>query len=157
MDWLQRELEEVSEKDIQPPDNELEDGDVVVGTLEDPEIKKIYLLYSQAVAVLKQLEKEIAHAKIDLVEEESSEEHDSANCNLCGLELELSRRKKVVKFLTLLWWTCLWSELSEDVQRRVDAVEKWGIRKDWQIVLIKQDNPEGNFLEVILRNLAIPN
>lgn len=148
MNWLREGLEGISESDIEIPNGEVEDGEKVVGILESIEVRKLHELRRRLVHDMNKLKKDAMHKVIDTIEDELSEDHNSLTCENCALsrQFELLNHKR--EALDILFWTCLRHELSEDVRIQSDDMMSTGvgIRKDWQIVLLKSVSPLAGIL-----------
>lgn len=154
MNWLREELGKISEDEIEVPNNELEDGDKAVGTLESIEARKIHELRSRVIRDMTQQLKDASHKAIDAIEEEMSGDHDPASCERCVLRRQLELLKDKKDMLDKLFWSCVRHELSEDARIESDKMgsDGVGIRKDWQIVLTKREVSLGG----ILLGLGLP-
>ena len=148
MNWLRKELEEISEDQIEVPNHELEDGDKAVGTLESIEARKIHELRNRVIRDLTQQLKDTSHKMIDAIEEEMLDDHDPATCERCTLRRQLELLKDKKDMLDKLFWSCVRHELSEEARIKSDKMgsDGVGIRKDWQIVLTKQESTLGGIL-----------
>ena len=144
LEWLQEQLGNISEGEIDPPTGELEDGERVVGTLESTEARKVFEFRNRVTREMSGLVKEDVEMRSH-GQEEGSDDHDPATCELCriGRRLELLKEKK--EMLDKLFWCSVLQDLSEEahIEFREMGYDGVGIRKDWQIVFFKQENPSG--------------
>jgi|SRR3989344_2971080 len=137
-------MSEVSLKGIKSPDDELEEGDRVVGVLSD-DIKRLHFVMGSSIdrniEMCKSLQKEFD----GLEESEISEERLTQarqECLFAHLECD---------FLKSAFWTCVKFEFPELV-----GVRGVAIRKDWQVVVTMDPSAKfGKALSEFLSSMSL--
>lgn len=152
MDWLRTEINNISEKDIISPDCEVRDGEVVIGTVESLEIKKIY-------TVLEKLRKEgeniiKENPMLEMFLDGISTRDPKKLKKLEGLKRQLEVNATKIKTLSKLMWTSIRFEISEEqhVKNEEAGHDSVGVRDDWQIVSFED---EGLEIGSIIRHVVV--
>lgn len=145
MNWFRDEMSKISEDDIKAPEREVGKREVVIGTLESIEVKKIHVLRHCVSHELIDLVKVATIKAIQHAVEHSSVEHDPETCEGCAVVRDVSILKEKADLVDNLFWACLKSELPKDALYRLlqDMDAGIGVRKGWKIVLIPQEDPLG--------------
>jgi len=149
MDWLCEEMKKIPESEIVTPDNEVGEGEKVLGVLEDVEVRKIYELRSRLNIELSQKMDEIPLLLRGSIK--AGAEHDSETCKGCILGREISFLRMRMVLVELLLSTCLLEELSQEavIELVKKKKEDIGIREGWKIV-IPVDEDEGMPEEMLM-------
>ncbi|MEK7585122.1 MAG: hypothetical protein AAB455_01220 [Patescibacteria group bacterium] len=138
--WLRAELEKVSATAIKAPDKEIEEGETVIGTLDDLDTRKMFALRGIIGDVIDSKKKELRHLMVDNPDHQL-ERHPSSTCQICSKVQTLTMLIEKVRLVDTLFWTGLKCELDDN---GVAAYLKGGavaIRKGWKIVACKPDSP----------------
>ncbi len=152
MEWFRNEMEEIGSKDITPPNHEIQAGEVVIGQLTDPELKKMFTLNSALKDGVTQVLREIQHQIIDHERGSESPEDHERRCPACSQAHKNSRTVGRAKFVDVLFWESVRQELDDEGLKKLMRIEMRGgtigLTKKWEIVAVPPE-PRPSLIELL--------
>ena len=157
MKWLDailKQMESFKRSDLKGPKGDVNDGEVVIATLEDDGLRRLFTLYQRKGDEIREMTKKAMHASIDDLSDD--EGHDPKTCPGCKLRREIGLMTSHSDILAKIFWTELRTFLTPE--QLASGEEKTGssdigIRKDWKIVAIPQRRLGGMVQIASLRDL----
>ncbi|MCC6290867.1 hypothetical protein IT398_02280 [Candidatus Nomurabacteria bacterium] len=155
IDWLRNEVEVIKMAEVKSVDEEVGEGEEVIGVLTDPYLQKLAVLRGRLTNQMVKLSKEHAHKQIESFGAEFESGHDSATCEDCKMSRALATLGDKKKTVDLLFWTGLRHELSEEAHVKLqEAGGVIGLRKDWKIVACRKSGPAS--MGDLLSSIGLP-
>jgi len=106
-------------------DSEVEEGETVIGVLENEDIKKLYILMLETSKKL-----------VDLLKNSRDLPTSKEECKKTLKEIQLLKNEK--ELLSVCFWNSVRQEMPETLDLDYDSI---GIRKDWQVVGFSDETP----------------
>jgi len=149
--WLREGVASVAEADIKSPENEIEEGDVVIGEVTDLELRKFHVFRGRFLKESRQKLAEDCEQLIEQVMRLDLSKHDGDNCPHCRAMVGLELEGEIGKVVDDLFWAAIKSSLSEDGLFKLSKGGGIGLYKDWKIAVTPRAHPR-----VIVRAMGIP-
>jgi hypothetical protein len=150
-------LEGIKQADLKSPDDEVAEGETVVGVLESDDVKKLWVLRGRLADECEALDTELTLAGLEKMKKRlqgGKAEHDPATCPVCRLRSKKTLLNERGVTVNRMFWTALWHELDDEGLGTAAAGGAIGLRKNWQIVVPvgspDTSIPELAFLEALL-------
>ncbi len=138
MKWLRDETEAIKASEVKSPKEKVGKNEVVIGTLEDPDLRKLFTLRGLLAERAEAQMKEQLHQAIDGFGQKK--EHDSSTCPGCAIRRTLEQMGVRHETINSMCWAGVRAELSDAATIQLsDAGGTIGIREDWQIVICEPE------------------
>lgn len=146
---LSRLFEGLRDTNTVEPDSVVEKGQVVIGTLEDQDLRRLFTLMTQ-------MKKGLMEKLLVLIKDSeqhgssSGENHNPKKCPICSVAAEIEVEKMSCEAVSKLLWAGVYSSLPKEAVEKAEEGIGIGLCKNWQIVVLPNLGPS---LESILSAL----
>jgi len=137
----------IKDEEIVSPKYEVEDGEVVLGELNDPELRRFHIFLGKVSLDFKERAKTVKGSKE--VEEGAGLAHNSNKCPRCLANSELLPEKNYQGAISSLFWAAIQDSLSSGDKIKVLNSRGIGLRKGWKIVLLPENGTLSELLGII--------
>jgi len=134
---LQAQLEGIPSAQIVEPGIELKDGEIVIATLTDVNLRKLFTLRNRLMDEVDCLLKQGINNMLEAIL--AGGEHDSETCPSCRAALKISHLKDRARAIDRLMRAGIQAELTEAQVAQADKGDGIALRKGWQIVAMPKE------------------